>query len=493
MPSQSHLKTLEAIRRSSLHQSVATPSSSIAMMRFRAAAVADPAKALDLVRCLIQKEITEKIAAVLSEYADEFFQPAVENAKRNCGGDVAAALDGEALIADVCVNALEAAKAKYKKVTTASAPVAFQLNPSLTIEPTVLSRKRKTESYTTAPPEEKVANLGSLHQQQPSVMAPQLQPPPPPPPPPPHPPLIQRSNSSDLILITKQGKPVRREGPGWEPSRISTETTFILGSKANKALGLGQTRGRLYMKHPELFKYSGDAEDKEWLTKSQVMSTTGGKAYLMVMQDIIALSKTDEYASSSKLQPDELAVGFNVPQFMVQKMKAFMTSVRTDSSVSDEALLARAKDQLIMNMEKKTVSSKPAAAPAINRSGDGGAIFVPSVATGDGQVYVVPPTEASCGSAKYLIQAGGTHEVETTAVAPTNLEGLEDCEIVTANVSLSEAEGEDLGSFLHGMNLNSLVKEFESTEGDVTSGGILSLADDDVSNDGRDETGDKSH
>ena len=38
------------------------------------------------------------------------------------------------------------------------------------------------------------------------------------------------------------------------------------------------------MKHPELFKYSGDAEDKEWLTKSQVMSTTGGKAYLMVMQ-----------------------------------------------------------------------------------------------------------------------------------------------------------------------------------------------------------------
>ena len=101
-------------------------------------------------RCLIQKEITEKIAAVLSEYADEFFQPAVENAKRNCGGDVAAALDGEALIADVCVNALEAAKAKYKKVTTASAPVAFQLNPSLTIEPTVLSRKRKTESYTTA-------------------------------------------------------------------------------------------------------------------------------------------------------------------------------------------------------------------------------------------------------------------------------------------------------------------------------------------------------
>ena len=169
----------------------------------------------------------------------------------------------------------------------------------------------------------------------------------------------------------------------------------------------------------------------------------------------------------------------------------------------------------MINMEKKTVSSKPAAAPVINRPGDGGAIYVPSVATGDGQVYVVPPTEASCGSAKDLSQegerimshkctfpknkvvgffwSGGSHEVETTAVATTNLESLEDCEIVTANVSLSEAEGEDLGSFLHGMNLNSLVKEFESTEGGVTSGGILSLADDDVSNDGGDETADKSH
>ena len=65
---------------------------------------------------------------------------------------------------------------------------------------------------------------------------------------------------------------------------MTSETLFVLGSKANKALGLGQTRGRLYMKHPELFKYSGDAEDKEWLTKNQVMSTTGGKAYLMVLQ-----------------------------------------------------------------------------------------------------------------------------------------------------------------------------------------------------------------
>ena len=42
-------------------------------------------------------------------------------------------------------------------------------------------------------------------------------------------------------------------------------------------MGFGQTRGRLYIKHPELFKYSGDQTDKEWLAKANLMATTGGK------------------------------------------------------------------------------------------------------------------------------------------------------------------------------------------------------------------------
>ena len=64
---------------------------------------------------------------------------------------------------------------------------------------------------------------------------------------------VNRPNT-DIILISKTGKPVRREGPNWKPDRLDGETLFILGSKANKALGYGQTRGRLYIKHPELFK-----------------------------------------------------------------------------------------------------------------------------------------------------------------------------------------------------------------------------------------------
>jgi deoxynucleotidyltransferase terminal-interacting protein 1 len=60
-------------------------------------------------------------------------------------------------------------------------------------------------------------------------------------------------------------------------------------------LGFGQTRGRLYIKHPGLFKYSGDQEDKEWLSRHNLMPPTGGKAYLMVLEDIRELAETDEY------------------------------------------------------------------------------------------------------------------------------------------------------------------------------------------------------
>ena len=40
--------------------------------------------------------------------------------------------------------------------------------------------------------------------------------------------------NTDLILVNKAGRPVRREGPKWEPERLTSDTLFILGSRANK-------------------------------------------------------------------------------------------------------------------------------------------------------------------------------------------------------------------------------------------------------------------
>ncbi|OTF69043.1 hypothetical protein BLA29_003930, partial [Euroglyphus maynei] len=96
----------------------------------------------------------------------------------------------------------------------------------------------------------------------------------------------------------------------WDPSRLSTKTLFVLGSKANKALGFAAARGRLYSKHSNLFRYIGDHEDKEWLHRNQLMPTTGGKAYLLVRDDIIELLNSDEYRETPGVDVDEMGEGF---------------------------------------------------------------------------------------------------------------------------------------------------------------------------------------
>lgn len=128
--------------------------------------------------------------------------------------------------------------------------------------------------------------------------------------------------------------PSKREGPKWDPDRITNKTLFIMGAKANKVLGYGQTRGRLYVRHPELLRYSGDQEDKEWLAGKNLMPPSGGKAYLMLLEDIKELTQSDDYKNSPHLQLHELR-GFEVPQFLINKIKAFVEEVRTDKKVGD--------------------------------------------------------------------------------------------------------------------------------------------------------------
>ncbi|PSN45742.1 hypothetical protein C0J52_13780 [Blattella germanica] len=130
-------------------------------------------------------------------------------------------------------------------------------------------------------------------------------------------------------LKVGRGEPIRREGPKWDPARIMKDTLFVMGARANKVLGFGQTRGRLYIKHPGLFKYSGDQEDKEWLSRHNLMPPTGGKAYLMVLEDIRELAETDEYRNNPNLLLHELK-GFEAPDFMQKKIRSYASHMRTD-------------------------------------------------------------------------------------------------------------------------------------------------------------------
>ncbi|KAL7990154.1 hypothetical protein Chor_010508 [Crotalus horridus] len=116
----------------------------------------------------------------------------------------------------------------------------------------------------------------------------------------------------------------------WDPLRLTETTSFVLGSRANKALGMGGTRGRLYIKHPHLFKYAADPQDKHWLAQEQYMRATGGKmAYLLLEEDIQDLAASDEYRASQDLKLDELKP-FTIPSWMIVKMQRYMKTLRSD-------------------------------------------------------------------------------------------------------------------------------------------------------------------
>lgn len=59
------------------------------------------------------------------------------------------------------------------------------------------------------------------------------------------------------------------------------------------------------------------------------MPPSGGKAYLMLLEDIKELTESDEYRNSLNLQLHELR-GFEVPLFLLIKIKNFIEYVRNE-------------------------------------------------------------------------------------------------------------------------------------------------------------------
>ncbi|XP_065610173.1 deoxynucleotidyltransferase terminal-interacting protein 1 isoform X2 [Cyrtonyx montezumae] len=236
----------------------------------------DPVVSMDLLRAVLQPSINEEIRGVFNKYM-KFFQKAALNVRDNVGEEV----DPEQLIQETCRSCLEQAKLLFsdgKKVV--SRLPHEQMGP-----------KRKGR-----PPGQSLSN--------------------------------DRGVSGMSAWKLKVSEPVRRDGPKWDPSRLTETTTFVLGSRANKALGMGGTRGRLYIKHPHLFKYAADPQDKQWLAEQQHMRATGGKmAYLLLEEDIRDLAATDDYRDSVELRLEELKP-FVPPAWMTEKMQKYMETLR---------------------------------------------------------------------------------------------------------------------------------------------------------------------
>ncbi|XP_065422453.1 deoxynucleotidyltransferase terminal-interacting protein 1 isoform X3 [Chrysemys picta bellii] len=231
----------------------------------------DPAVSMDLLRAVLQPSINEEIQIVFNKYM-KFFQKAAVNVRENVGEEV----DPEQLIQETCRSCLEQAKLLFsdgKKVI-----------PRLIHEQSVPKRARQMEEESSrrgspVPKKRKGRPPGQSL-------------------------LNDRGAPGVATWKLKSCEPVRREGPKWDPARLTESTTFVLGSRANKALGMGGTRGRLYIKHPHLFK-----------------------AYLLIEEDIQDLAASDDYRGSPDLKLEELKP-FIPPAWMTEKMQKYMETLR---------------------------------------------------------------------------------------------------------------------------------------------------------------------
>merc|ERR1712223_750081 len=290
-------------------------------------------------------------------------------------------------------------------------------------------------------------------------------------------------NAGDTILITKHGKPVRREGIKWNPDSLNaSETLFILGSRANKALGLGGPgRARLYTKRPDLFKYSiKDREDKEWLAKQSGLiapgSSVGGKAcYVMVLQDILELASTDEYASHPRRKHGELTnAGFYAPTCMVEKMKTLMKQIATDPEVSDEQLLENAASKIqsyscedgkinTRNKLKRDLDTS-SNEPTLIRNDNEILNQNQNISTQHNTDEMKSEAQEEISDKNRNCQLSSNEPDEMSLIDSQKLENENTDQEINENDPLADAgsvEEDDLGSLLHGVNLNSLVREFE--------------------------------
>eukprot|EP00794_Sanderia_malayensis_P011883 gene11883-13116_t len=112
--------------------------------------------------------------------------------------------------------------------------------------------------------------------------------------------------------------------PPWDEARLTEETELIMGVKANKILGFASARGRLYTRHPDLFKYTADQDDKQWLFENGHMPITGGKAFLMIADDIRNLATThQDYKDNLGIKREDIK-GYLPPPAMMEKIKVAM-------------------------------------------------------------------------------------------------------------------------------------------------------------------------
>ncbi|KAL5109141.1 Deoxynucleotidyltransferase terminal-interacting protein 1 [Taenia crassiceps] len=105
---------------------------------------------------------------------------------------------------------------------------------------------------------------------------------------------------------------------GHLPPHLLANDSFALGSCANSWLGLGAARGRIYSKHPWIFRYACDREDKSWLSRAGHLPNCGAKAFLVLAKQIYEVAAMDDsLPTTAARQP---LPQFTLPPWLFQKV-----------------------------------------------------------------------------------------------------------------------------------------------------------------------------
>jgi hypothetical protein len=277
-----------------------------------------------------------------------------------------------------------------------------------------------------------------------------------------------------------------------------------------------------------------DREDKEWLGKQHGLvpagSSVGGKAcYVMVLNDVLELAAAEEYASHPRRKPAELVnAGFHAPPFMIDKMQRLMNELSTDPSVSDEQLLEKANAEIQMGLITQNDENKTQCRLTRNRNlganrrndasnniGASASDIKTKVKTAeqsnsatnsdhsskDSKQQELIDTRSentahkedgnSClqtqtGQIVPLIHDMKLQEAQSQRISEEGEQQQNDVELADAG----SVEEDDLGSLLHGVNLNSLVREFEMEAACVAAAAAAEASEgDDIVGDDVDGTG----
>ncbi|VDM02595.1 unnamed protein product [Schistocephalus solidus] len=82
-------------------------------------------------------------------------------------------------------------------------------------------------------------------------------------------------------------------------------------------LGLGAARGRIYTKHPWLFRYLCDVADRVWLAQAGHLPNCGIKAFLMLTRQVQMLGK---HQKPDICERQGALVGFSLPPWLLRKV-----------------------------------------------------------------------------------------------------------------------------------------------------------------------------